>query len=168
MRALLALTLVLTACGGNKADAPAGKDTTQSSTETAQPQADPPATPAVDAHPDVAVSAPPEGKEPWRTTGGDFGTDLEGTIVFKFNCPSGGSSFLHGDGSTIWGGTNGIYTDDSPICVAAVHAGRITAKDGGVVVVQLQPHVDDFYDGFEANGVTSDSYTASDRAISFL
>jgi hypothetical protein len=38
-----------------------------------------------------------------------------------------------------WG--TDVYTDDSSICTAAVHAGLISTKDGGVVTIEMRPDV---------------------------
>ena len=45
-------------------------------------------------------------------------------------CPGGGT--VNG---TIWG--TGTYTSDSPICMAAVHVGELSAETGGPVVVEV-------------------------------
>lgn len=59
-------------------------------------------------------------------------------------CPAGGN--LQG----AWG--TDIYTDDSSICTAAVHAGLITAKDGGPVMIEMRPDPGR-YAGSVRNGV---------------
>src|SRR5690606_36231106 len=38
---------------------------------------------------------------------------------------------------SVWG--TGVYSDDSALCVAAVHAGVITFEDGGRVAVTIAP-----------------------------
>lgn len=58
--------------------------------------------------------------------GSDAGTS------FEHRCPPNGTL-----SSRVWG--SHIYTDDSSICTAAVHAGLITRADGGVVRVYLHP-----------------------------
>ena len=82
----------------------------------------------------------------WSNTAGEY---VEGTTI-DINCPAGGTL-----AASIWGGDNGIYTDDSAICVAAVHAGLITVDEGGTVVIEKNPGEDDYGGGFTANGVTS-------------
>jgi hypothetical protein len=89
---------------------------------------------------------------PWSVTGGMLNGSVGDT--FDHDCPAGGSLDW-----AIWGGDDGQYTDDSSICVAAVHAGLITAEDGGMVVVELTPGLETYGDGFEANGVTSTAWT---------
>lgn len=56
---------------------------------------------------------------------------------------------------SVWG--TGTYTDDSSVCTAGVHAGRITFTEGGTVRIEIAPGLDS-YEGSEANGVTSSSY----------
>lgn len=60
-----------------------------------------------------------------------------------------------GEIGSVWG--TAIYTDDSSVCSAAVHAGLIETDDGGTVVIEIAPGEDE-YEGSEANGVTSQSY----------
>lgn len=55
----------------------------------------------------------------------------------------------------IWG--TGVYTDDSPIVTAAVHAGLLKDKEKGVVKVSILP-AQAKYEGSELNGVTSQPY----------
>jgi hypothetical protein len=50
-----------------------------------------------------------------------------------------------------------FYTDDSSICSAAVHAGKITVAAGGVVEITIQGGLGS-YPATTRNGVASDSY----------
>lgn len=69
-----------------------------------------------------------------------------------FNCPPAGPLIATG----LTGGP--IYTDDSPVCEAAVHAGLITPARGGTVTfVTSVPGVSK-YVGSTRNGYTSASY----------
>ncbi len=68
---------------------------------------------------------------------------------FIFDCPPNGSF------GTVWG-TN-LYTDDSSICSAAVHAGIITAKAGGRVKIRIRPGAAS-YAGTTSHGVVSQAY----------
>jgi hypothetical protein len=63
-----------------------------------------------------------------------------------FHCPPGGSL------SAVWG--TDVYTSSSSVCSAAVHAGRITAADGGTVVVRIREGLSSFV-GSNRNGVLS-------------
>lgn len=49
-----------------------------------------------------------------------------------------------------WG--TDVYTDDSSICTAAVHAGLMTMRDGGTVTIEMRPDVGQ-YAGSVRNGV---------------
>ncbi|MEW2357560.1 protein kinase [Spirillospora sp. NPDC029432] len=85
-----------------------------------------------------ARPAPPPG-EPvflgpadWSATAATFrGRDHE---RFTFVFPPRGKA--HGAGK-VWG--DGVYTDDSSIGLAAVHAGLITLRDGGPVTFEIRP-----------------------------
>ncbi|XP_035688934.1 uncharacterized protein LOC118424472 isoform X1 [Branchiostoma floridae] len=75
--------------------------------------------------------------------------EMEGesfTIVCPADCAS--------TGATIWG--DGIYTDDSSVCRAAIHAGRIEDSGGEVTVYMMDGQ--DSYEGSESNGVSSLHY----------
>ncbi len=66
------------------------------------------------------------------------------SVVCPVNCTTG----------SVWG--SGLYTSDSAICVAAVHAGVIKEK-GGMVKVTLKPGLPS-YSGTFQNGVTTGSW----------
>lgn len=68
--------------------------------------------------------------------------------VFRFRVR--GSA--HGN---IWG--DGVYTDDSSLAAAAVHAGVLRQEEEGVVSVRILPGRKE-YAGAEKNGVVSESY----------
>lgn len=67
--------------------------------------------------------------------------------LLTLHCPANGN--LAG---SVWG--DGVYTDDSSICVAAVHAGRITPAAGGTVTIEIHPG-QVAYPGARRNGVLS-------------
>ena len=54
----------------------------------------------------------------------------------------------------IWGGENNIYTDDSDLATAAVHAGLVKAGQTGTIKVKILPGQSS-YSSIERNGVTS-------------
>lgn len=58
------------------------------------------------------------------------------------------------------------YSSDTPVCAAAVHAGKI-GDDGGIVTVQLNPGMER-YVGTEQNGVTSADRPATKRSFVFV
>lgn len=68
---------------------------------------------------------------------------------FTYVCPANGAA------GTVWG--SDVYTDDTSICSAAVHAGKITAGDGGVVTIEMRPGQQS-YESSERNGVKSTTY----------
>jgi hypothetical protein len=83
---------------------------------------------------------------------GDIGQE------FDYDCPAGGTPSL------IWG--TRVYTDDSSICTAAVHAGLITFARGGMVTIEIRPGRDS-YRGSVSNHVVSSSWTKSDGSYVF-
>ena len=83
----------------------------------------------------------------WNTSAATFNTDVGKT--YKFQCPENGTE------SAIWG--SDIYTADSSICTAAVHAGLITLEGGGVVTIQFRPGRS-VYGSTLRNGITSNTF----------
>ncbi len=79
---------------------------------------------------------------------------------FTFTCPAGGPI-----SSRVWG-TN-VYTDDSSICIAAVHAGYIELASGGTVTVEIRPGQPS-YAGITRNGVTSRGYGSWSGSFVFV
>jgi hypothetical protein len=65
----------------------------------------------------------------------------------------------------VWG--TDIYTDDSSVCTAAVHAGLIDYEDGGEVVIEIRAG-ESSYLGTTANGVTTLDYGAWRRSFVFV
>lgn len=69
---------------------------------------------------------------------------------------SGGATNLGlAESSIIWG--DGIYTDDSPLAMTAIHAGLLKDGETGILCVQVLPG-QDRYNGAERNGITSQTY----------
>ena len=79
---------------------------------------------------------------------------------FALVCPGNGTL-----SSRVWG--TGVYTDDSSICTAAVHAGLITKNSGGVVVIEIRPGLGS-YSSTTRNGVTSRSYGPWRRSFAIV
>jgi hypothetical protein len=73
-----------------------------------------------------------------------------------FNCPASGTP------RTVWGAD--VYTDDSSICTAAVHAGSITMAAGGLVTIEIRP-AQSSYSGSTRNGITTLDFGAWDRSF---
>lgn len=69
---------------------------------------------------------------------------------FSYRCPAGGPT-----SGRLWG--TDLYTDDSSICTAAVHAGVINIAAGGTVTIEIRPGANS-YSGVVRNGVASKGY----------
>ncbi|HYR76295.1 MAG TPA: LCCL domain-containing protein [Pyrinomonadaceae bacterium] len=85
----------------------------------------------------------------WNTSAGMVSFEPGKTL--KFKCPSGGKE------SAVWG--TDIYTADSSICNAAVHAGKLTMASGGSVMIELRPG-ESSYKGSARNGIKTNDYGA--------
>jgi hypothetical protein len=83
----------------------------------------------------------------WNTSASMVG--FEAGKNYKFKCPSGGKE------SAVWG--SDIYTLDSSICNAAVHAGKLQMESGGSVTIELRPG-ESAYKGSERNGIKTNDY----------
>jgi len=79
---------------------------------------------------------------------------------FTYVCPAGGSI-----SSRVWGAN--VYTDDSSICSAAVHAGYIEAARGGTVTIEIRAGQAS-YQGITRNGVTSKLYGSWPGSFAFV
>ena len=144
-RAAAAATIALVAallagCGSTPQEA---TDTDKEPAPKAEPAGD---EPSVDSDASGQKPTTDEAATLWSNTAGQY---VEGTTI-DINCPEGGTLT-----AGVWGGDNGIYTDDSAICVAAVHAGLITVDDGGTVVIEKIAGQETYGEGFTANGVKS-------------
>ena len=82
---------------------------------------------------------------------GTAGSSLNGSTGTSINitCPTGCTN------GSVWG--THIYSDDSSVCSAAIHAGAISASGGQttVVIAAGQPS----YSGSYANGISSDDWS---------
>lgn len=67
-------------------------------------------------------------------------------------------------GGSVWG--SDIYTDDSNICRAAVHAGVIGSDGGTVTIRSMGAH--DSYSSTTRNGVTTTSYGGWPGSFAFI
>ncbi len=83
----------------------------------------------------------------WNTSAVSFKEDVG--KIYKFRCPPNGTA------GSIWG--SDIYTADSSICTAAVHAGLFSLTDGGVVTIEFRSGRQT-YGSTERNGITSNTY----------
>ena len=121
---------------------------------------------------DCVVSSPPKSmdRRRWNDTGNlavdDHGYSQredpnEGTIV-KVSCPPGCASANLGTAAVVSGGMlddENFYSEGSPICLAAIHAGILESDGGGLVDVIIREELNKteiLMVGFgENNGVTS-------------
>jgi len=67
--------------------------------------------------------------------------------------------------SRLWG--TDLYTDDSSIGTAAVHAGLITPQNGGTVTIEIRAGASS-YQGSTRNGVKSNSYGSWSGSFVFV
>jgi hypothetical protein len=108
----------------------------------------------------VAVAAPA------RTANLDFAEawslnpDDNNFHFIYYVCPAVGENPDYG----VWG--TGTYTSDSAVCMAAVHAGKFTFMQGGMVKIDRQPGLAD-YQGSTQHGVESSEYGDFDDSFSF-
>ena len=125
-----------------------------------------PSTPKATPTPAIGTSSPDEATSPqiekstpnnedaeditpigWDTPANGFKNDAG--QIYKFQCPEKGKENL------IWG--SDVYTLDSSICTAAVHAGLFNLASGGVVTVEFRPGRLT-YGSTVRNGITSRTY----------
>ncbi len=81
--------------------------------------------------------------------GDDFASLAAGTGPLLVECSAAGSA------GSLWG--SGLYTDDSSVCTAAVHAGLIDFARGGTVLVEARPGQPS-YNASAQHGVQSSSW----------
>ena len=93
----------------------------------------------------------------WKTTAADHQRQLDQN--FTYRCSPNGSV------GGAWG--TDTYTYDSSICTAAVHAGLITARNGGVVTIRIRPGASS-YIGTTRNGVTTAGYGSYTGSFIFI
>ena len=108
------------------------------------------------------VREPVPGTISWRTVWKYLPKEFDGPV--ELICPPGDPS-----SAPAWG--TDVYTTETSICVAAVHAGIIGPKEGGPVTVVRAPGQDS-YAASEQNGVSSraagasaDAFTVSGGAL---
>ena len=92
----------------------------------------------------------------WEATAATLTGDVGKT--FTLTCSPGGT--MH----SVWG--SDIYTADSSICTAAVHAGLITLEQGGTVTIELRAGRS-VYGSSQRNGVTTAAYGGYPRSFVF-
>jgi uncharacterized iron-regulated membrane protein len=130
--------------------------------KTAATPASAKSSPVEDSSPEVAESTPTPNDEDteditpiaWDTTGAGFKGETGQTYTFR--CPEEGTEH------SIWG--SDIYTYDSSICTAAIHAGKITLAKGGVVTIEFRPGRST-YGSTVRNGIKSNTYGEYPRSF---
>ncbi len=105
----------------------------------------------------LVISSAPQTAAAQQMCPADF-TAYRGTRV-QLTCQCTPSSFT----GRVWG--SGPYTDDSSVCRAALHAGRVSSA-GGIVAVRAVPG-DSSYAASTSNGVTSESWGSWDGGFVF-
>ena len=80
-------------------------------------------------------------------------------LLVAYKCPARGTL------GSVYG--TGVYTDDSKVCSAAVHAGLITLESGGTVTIKILPGRSSYL-GSTRHGVTSSTYGAWSGSYSFV
>lgn len=90
----------------------------------------------------------------WNTSASMVGGDNGKT--WKFKCPADGRE------ASVWG--TAVYTIDSSICNAAVHAGKFTIESGGSVTIELRPG-ESSYKGSSRNGIKTSDYGPYGRSF---
>jgi hypothetical protein len=71
------------------------------------------------------------------------------------------------DQGSVWGGSNGIYTDDSRLGKAAVHAGLLKVGQEGVLKVTIVAGQQK-YTGNTQNGITTTNYGSYSGSYKFV
>jgi hypothetical protein len=134
-------------------------NTNSNASPTPRPSGTPKATPQTSSSTTPAQQATPE-STPGDVTGSDEPTPISWTenaafvktdigMKYSFECPPGGTP------GTVWG--SDVYTADSSVCTAAVHAGKITLDKGGTVSIEFVAGRQT-YGATTRNGITTFNY----------
>lgn len=97
----------------------------------------------------AASVAPAVTDLPWSASAVPFRSRVGATLTVR--CPPGGAP------ATVWG--TDLYSDDSSICTAALHAGRVSLQAGGEVRITVAPGAAR-YQGSVRNQITTRSFGA--------
>ncbi|MEX1133775.1 MAG: LCCL domain-containing protein [Acidimicrobiia bacterium] len=147
--AVVLILALVGACGGAESGGDSTTEPAPTTTEPAPATIEPAPTttePAPTTTETTAVADDAAIRDAWALTGAEHrGEDGE---QFTYQCPAAAAIYFY----SVWG--TDIYTDDSSVCTAGVHAGVITVEDGGDVVIEIRPG-EDSYMATTANGVSS-------------
>ncbi len=94
----------------------------------------------------------------WATQANDYKGNIGQRYTFYF--PAGGTI-----SERVWG--TDMYTYDCSIASAAVHAGLISARNGGTVTIEIKPGQSS-YTGSTRNGVTSKDWGPFEASFIFI
>lgn len=161
-------TAALTGCDFNKTSSddpstsgPANAAPSSSAPSNAAPSSAAPSNAAPSS--DAPSTAGPGDTDPtasvrvgWDADARAYRGQLGKRIVFK--CPAQGTL------STVWG--TDVYSDDSSICTAAVHAGLISLDDGGVVKITILAGAQSYH-GSTREGVSTLDYDSWEGSFKF-
>ena len=100
----------------------------------------------------------------WNSRLSSMGLDTKDNTnqKYKFNCQSAPEDLVH---APIWGSK--VYTTNSGICSAAVHAGVVVPEEGGIITVKLVKGKN-FYTGSNKNNVKSKDHAATNMSFVFI
>lgn len=93
----------------------------------------------------------------WSTTAAEYQDHIR--EIFEFFCPPGGVA------QGVWG--TDLYTSDSSVCTAAVHAGRTSLRDGGTVTIRIREGAQG-YSGSARRGIESSDYGPWEASFEFV
>jgi hypothetical protein len=153
--AVVLILALVGACGGTESGdsttepAPTTTEPAPTTTEPAPTTTEPAPTttePAPTTTETTAVADDAAIRDAWALTAADHRS--EDGEQFTYQCPAAAAIYFY----SVWG--TDIYTDDSSVCTAGVHAGVITVEGGGDVVIEIRPG-EDSYMATTANGVAS-------------
>ncbi len=105
----------------------------------------------------AGTPTPPAGPEPCPGS-----LVINRNLPTPFTCTCSGAAARRGSGA-VWG--TDVYTDDSDLCRAALHAGAIGAEGGSITVTRSEGRA--FYTGSSRHGVASNDYGSYDASIAF-
>ena len=140
---------------GSAVDQSPGSDSEAPLAQQVAPAAGP-----VLATPTVARQVTPPASDSAQPCPGNLSINRD--LPTPFTCTCSGAAARSSDGA-VWG--TDVYTDDSDLCRAAVHAGAVGSEGGTVTVVRSEGRP--LYAGSSRNGVTSYDYGSFDPSIRF-
>ena len=108
--------------------------------------------------PPAPPNPPPSGAIAWSDRAFEIGLRGKNNQRFSYTCPAGGTAY------SVFG--TDLYTDESSICTAGVHAGKITLTAGGTITIEIRPGAAS-YTGSTRNGITSSNFGAGSGSFIF-